>query len=201
MTFSFKGFGRLRALAIVMLIAMAAPLAVFAQEPAAAAAVQAGERPAGGEANLVLPDLSQVDVGGYNGRTLLTIGIGVAVLGLLFGLVILNQLKNLPVHRTMREVSELIYETCKTYLITQGKFILLLEVFIGAIMVVYFGFLRHFDAMRVLIILFFSVVGILGSYSVAWFGIRVNTYANSRTAFASLEGRPYPVYALSLIHI
>src|SRR5678816_1355414 len=202
MTFSLKGFGRLRALAIVMLIAMAAPLAVFAQQPETAAAAQAGERPAGGEASLVLPDLGQVDVGGYNGRTLLMIGIGVAVLGLLFGLVILNQLKNLPVHRSMREVSELIYETCKTYLVTQGKFILLLWVFIAVSISGYYGWLNPIPGKPVgqtlAIILFFSIVGIAGSYSVAWFGIRVNTYANSRTAFASLEGTQYPVYAIPL---
>jgi len=201
MTFSFKGFGRLRALAIVMLIAMAAPLAVFAQQPEAAPA-QAAERPTGGEASLVLPDLGQVDVGGYNGRTLLMIGIGVSILGLLFGLVILNQLKNLPVHRSMREVSELIYETCKTYLVTQGKFILLLWVFIAVIISGYYGWLNPIPGKPVVstlgIILFFSIVGIAGSYSVAWFGIRVNTYANSRTAFASLEGTQYPVYAIPL---
>jgi hypothetical protein len=107
-------------------------------------------------------------------------------------------LPNLPVHRSMREVSELIYETCKTYLVTQGKFLALLEIFIAVIIVLYFGLLSGLGAMRVLIILLFSVIGILGSYSVAWFGIRVNTYANSRTAFASLEGRPYPVYAIPL---
>src|SRR5688572_427412 len=201
MTFSFKGFGRLRALAIVMLIALAAPLAVFAQQPEAAPA-QAGERRVGGEASLVLPDLAQVDVGGYNGRTLLMIGIGVSVLGLLFGLVILNQLKNLPVHRSMREVSELIYETCKTYLVTQGKFIFVLWVFIAVIIGGYYGWLNPIPdksiPLTLGIILFFSVVGILGSYSVAWFGIRVNTYANSRTAFASLEGTQYPVYAIPL---
>jgi K(+)-stimulated pyrophosphate-energized sodium pump len=202
MTFSFKGFGRLWALAIVMLIALAAPLAVFAQQPEAAAAAQAGERHVGGEASLVLPDLGQVDVGGYNGRTLLMIGIGVSVLGLLFALVMLNQLKNLPVHRSMREVSELIYETCKTYLITQGKFILLLWVFIAVIIAGYYGWLNPIPgkpvALTLGIILFFSIVGIAGSYSVAWFGIRVNTYANSRTAFASLEGTQYPVYAIPL---
>jgi K(+)-stimulated pyrophosphate-energized sodium pump len=201
MTFSFKGFGRLRALAIVMLIALAAPLAAFAQQPEAAPA-QAGERRVGGEASLVLPDLGQVDVGGYNGRTLLTIGIGVSVLGLLFGLVILNQLKNMPVHRSMREVSELIYETCKTYLVTQGKFILVLWVFIAVIIGGYYGWLNPIPGkpigLTLGIILAFSIVGILGSYSVAWFGIRVNTYANSRTAFASLEGTQYPVYAIPL---
>jgi len=153
---------------------------------------------AGGEAALVLPPLDLVDVGGYNGRTLLMTGLGVSLLGMIFGLVILTQLKNLPVHRSMREISELIYETCKTYLVQQGKFLALLEVFIAVIIVLYFGVLSGMDAQRVLIILLFSVVGILGSYSVAWFGIRVNTYANSRTAFASLGGKPYPVYEIPL---
>jgi K(+)-stimulated pyrophosphate-energized sodium pump len=169
--------------------------------PAVAAAQEqpAGEAPrAGGEVNLVLPDLNSVDVGGYGSRNLLLVGLGVSFLGVLFGLVILNQLKNMPVHRSMREISELIYETCKTYLQTQGKFIAILELFIAAVIVLYFGFLTGLEPMRVGIILLFSVVGILGSYSVAWFGIRVNTYANSRTAFASLEGKPYPVYAIPL---
>ena len=98
----------------------------------------------------------------------------------------------------MREISELIYETCKTYLITQGKFLAILEIFIAVVIVLYFGVLSGLEPFRVAIILLFSVVGILGSYSVAWFGIRVNTYANSRTAFASLEGKPYPVYAIPL---
>ncbi|MET0486635.1 MAG: sodium-translocating pyrophosphatase, partial [Candidatus Rokuibacteriota bacterium] len=111
---------------------------------------------------------------------------------------IYSQLKNMPVHSAMRDISELIYETCKTYLITQGKFILLLEVFIGIIMILYFGFLLHFEASRVLIILIFSLIGIAGSYGVAWFGIRINTFANSRTAFASLKGEAYPVYAIPL---
>ena len=133
---------------------------------------------------------------GINARTLLLAGLGVCVLGLLFGLVIFTQLKNLPVHRAMREISELIYETCKTYLITQGKFILILEVFIGIIMLIYFGFLQHFAAEKVAIILIFSLIGIGGSYGVAWFGIRINTFANSRTAFASLEGKPFPCYAI-----
>jgi K(+)-stimulated pyrophosphate-energized sodium pump len=153
---------------------------------------------AGGEANLKIPDLGQVQVAGMNGRVLLMFGLGVCVLGLVFGLVIYRQLKTMPVHASMREISELIYETCKTYLITQGKFILLLEVFIGFIIVLYFGFLLHFEASRVLIILLFSLIGIAGSYGVAWFGIRINTFANSRTAFASLKGQPYPVYAIPL---
>jgi K(+)-stimulated pyrophosphate-energized sodium pump len=162
-------------------------------EPAAAAPVHAG-----GEAALVLPDLSTVDFRGINGRTLLMGGLVVCAVGLLFGLMTFVQLKNLPVHPSMLEVSELIYETCKTYLVTQGKFILLLEVFIGVIMVFYFGFLEHLEPMRVAIILIFSLVGIAGSYGVAWFGIRVNTFANSRAAFASLRGKPFPIYAIPL---
>jgi len=150
------------------------------------------------EASLVLPDLGSVQFLGMGGDRLLIGGLVVCVLGLLFGVVMYMQLKKLPVHRSMLEISELIYETCKTYLVTQGKFILLLEVFIGAIMVVYFGVLRHFDALRVAIILGASLVGIAGSYSVAWFGIRINTFANSRTAFASLKGKPFPTYSIPL---
>jgi len=206
MTESFKGFGRasgaMVALAIVLVTALIGPATAWAQQPepaapAAQAAAAQGER-RGGEANLVLPDLNQVPVGGYQGRSLLMIGLVVSALGILFGLVILNQLKNLPVHRSMREISELIYETCKTYLVTQGRFLAILEIFIAVIIVLYFGVLEGMAFGRVAIILLFSVVGILGSYSVAWFGIRVNTYANSRTAFASLEGKPYPVYAIPL---
>jgi len=159
------------------------------------AVVQEG---AGGEANLRLPDLSVVDFKGINGRTLLMGGLVICGLGLLFGLVVFTQTKNLPVHPVMLEVSELIYETCKTYLITQGKFILLLEVFIGVIMVFYFGVLQHFAPIKVLIVLLFSLIGIAGSYGVAWFGIRINTFANSRTAFASLRGKPFPLYAIPL---
>ena len=171
-----------------------------APEPgtAAQAQVPAPATHSGGEANLVLPDLGQVDFQGINGRTLLMGGLGVCVLGLVFGLVIFTQLRNLPVHRSMLEISELIYETCKTYLITQGKFILLLEIFIGVIMLFYFGALQHFAPMKVAIILLFSLVGIAGSYGVAWFGIRVNTFANSRAAFAGLAGKPYPIYAIPL---
>jgi K(+)-stimulated pyrophosphate-energized sodium pump len=152
----------------------------------------------GGEASLVLPDLSQVSFHGINARTLLILGLGICILGLLFGLTMYIKLKNLPVHQAMREISELIYETCKTYLITQGKFILILEIFIGIIMLVYFGVLQHFAAEKVAIILIFSIIGIGGSYGVAWFGIRINTFANSRTSFASLEGKPYPCYAIPL---
>jgi K(+)-stimulated pyrophosphate-energized sodium pump len=172
--------------------------AAAVQPPEPAAVAQAPAPHTGGEANLVLPDLGQVDFQGINGRTLLMGGLGVCVLGLAFGLVIFNQLKNLPVHRSMLEISELIYETCKTYLITQGKFILILELFIGVIMIFYFGALQHFAPVKVAIILLFSLIGIGGSYGVAWFGIRVNTFANSRAAFAGLAGKPYPIYAIPL---
>jgi K(+)-stimulated pyrophosphate-energized sodium pump len=164
----------------------------------ASAALAAQTHQGGGEANLRIPDLSQVTVGGMNSRTLLGLGLGVCVLGLVFGLVIYAQLRHLPVHESMREISELIYETCKTYLVTQGKFILLLEIFIGIIILLYFGVLLQFPAINVAIILLFSLIGIAGSYGVAWFGIRINTFANSRTAFASLEGKPFPVYAIPL---
>jgi K(+)-stimulated pyrophosphate-energized sodium pump len=153
---------------------------------------------AGGEANLRLPDLSQVNFLGMDGHKLLTIGILFCIFGLVFGMAIYIRLKNLPVHRAMLEISELIYETCKTYLLTQGKFLLLLESFIAVIIILYFGVLLKFEAMRVVIILGFSLLGIAGSYGVAWFGIRVNTFANSRTAFASLRGKPYFVYQIPL---
>jgi len=149
---------------------------------------------AGGEANLKLPDLSQVHFLGIDGHKLLLFGLLFCVFGLIFGLAIYSRLKNLPVHRSMLSISDLIYETCKTYLITQGKFLLLLEIFIAVIIVLYFGVLLKFEALRVIIILLFSLVGIAGSYGVAWFGIRVNTFANSRTAFASLRGKPYAIY-------
>src|SRR5262249_50269302 len=135
---------------------------------------------------------------GITGARLLSGGLIVAALGLLFGLFIYRKLKNLPVHSSMREISELIYETCKTYLQTQGRFLMILEVFIGAAIIFYFGFLQHFELYRVAIILMFSLIGIAGSYSVAWFGIRVNTFANSRTAFASLRGKPYPCYNIPM---
>ena len=154
-----------------------------------ATAALAQPEAAGGEANLRLPDLSSVSFLGVDGHKLLTIGIFFCILGLGFGLAIYSRLKNLPVHRTMLEISELIYETCKTYLVTQGKFLMILWAFIAVIILLYFGVLRHYEAARVIIILLFSIVGIAGSYGVAWFGIRVNTFANSRTAFASLAGR------------
>jgi K(+)-stimulated pyrophosphate-energized sodium pump len=150
------------------------------------------------EANLVLPDLHSVSFLGVSGHTLLLGGIFICILGGVFGLVIYVQLRNLPVHRSMREISELIYETCKTYLITQGKFIAVLWAFIAVIMVVYFGALRHYEATRVVIIVLFSIIGILGSYGVAWFGIRINTFANSRSAFAALGGKPFPTYSIPI---
>ncbi|MDQ1637084.1 MAG: K(+)-stimulated pyrophosphate-energized sodium pump [Pyrinomonadaceae bacterium] len=153
----------------------------------------------GGEANLKLPDLSDVTFfGGIDGHRLLLGGIVICLLGLGFGMAMYMNLKKLPVHRAMREISELIYETCKTYLVTQGKFILILEAFIAVVIILYFGVLSRMEPLRVAIILAFSLVGIAGSYGVAWFGIRVNTFANSRTAFASLEGKPFPLYAIPL---
>src|ERR1035438_6759587 len=153
-----------------------------------------------GEAALKLPDLSQVTFLGMNGHKLLTIGILFCFFGLIFGLAIYSHLKNLPVHRSMREVSELIHETCKTYLITQGKFLLFLWVFIAVVIVLYFGVLSPVAPVSTTlpIILGFSLVGIAGSYGVAWFGIRVNTFANSRTAFAGLRGKPFPIYQIPL---
>ncbi|HMD49068.1 MAG TPA: sodium-translocating pyrophosphatase, partial [Bryobacteraceae bacterium] len=157
---------------------------------------------AGGEAALKLPDLSSVSFLGMDGHRLLMIGLLFCVFGLGFGMTIFMRLKNLPVHRSMREISELIYETCKTYLITQGKFLMLLWAFIAVIIALYFGWLKPVPgksvALTLPIILLFSIVGIAGSYGVAWFGIRVNTFANSRTAFASLPGKPYPVYQIPL---
>jgi K(+)-stimulated pyrophosphate-energized sodium pump len=168
-------------------------------------AVAAAPHHGGGEANLVLPDLGSETFLGVTGHSLLLVGLIVCALGLAFGLVAARQLKALPVHRSMREISELIYETAKTYLTTQGKFIAILWGFIAVIIVAYFGFLttgpegqQGMGMGRVAIILLFSLIGILGSAGVAWFGIRVNTYANSRAAFASLGGKPFPTYAIPL---
>jgi K(+)-stimulated pyrophosphate-energized sodium pump len=164
-------------------------LLALALVPAAAAA---------SEAELKLPDLRRVTFLGVDGWTLLASGFAICALGLVFGFLQYHQLRKMPVHKSMRDISELIYETCKTYLITQGKFILLLEVFIGAVIIVYFGLLRQYDAGIVVLILVWSLIGIAGSYGVAWFGIRVNTFANSRTSFASLRGKPYLTYAIPL---
>ncbi|MGZ4879036.1 MAG: sodium-translocating pyrophosphatase [Candidatus Angelobacter sp.] len=176
--------------------------AVTSPQPGAATQETAPATPApeaAGEANLKLPDMKSVTfLHGTSGYKLLEIGLVFCALGGLFGLIIYIQLKNAPVHRSMREISELIYETCKTYLVTQGKFILILEAFIAVVIVLYFGVLEHLPVNRVIIILLFSLVGIAGSYGVAWFGIRVNTFANSRTAFAGLRGKPYPIYNIPL---
>jgi len=161
--------------------------------------LMAQEQGGGGEANLVIPDLNSATfLGGIGGRSLLMVGLVVSALGFLFGLMIFTRLKNMPVHQSMREVSELIYETCKTYLSTQGKFLLLLEAFIAVIIVFYFGFLLGFEAYKVVIILLFSLVGIMGSFSVAAFGMRVNTFANSRAAFGALTGKAFPCYDVPL---
>ncbi len=150
------------------------------------------------EADLKLPDLGNVQFHGISGRMLLMAGLFICLAGLIFGLVIYRHLKRLPVHPSMLEVSELIYETCKTYLKTQIKFILLLEAFIAVIIVIYFGLIGGKSTGEVLLILGFSLVGIAGSCAVAAFGIRINTFANSRTALASLAGKPYPVYSIPL---
>ena len=189
---------------------------LFAQNPTTpaggqptAVAAHNGEHKGGGEANLVLPDLEAAKFfGNIGGHTLLLAGLAVSGLGLLFGLMMYSQLKNMPVHKTMLDVSELIYATCKAYLFQQGKFLLLLWVFIGAIATWYFGWQAHagedaqghpiygFTPEKVAIILAFSLIGMAGSYAVAWFGIRVNTFANSRAAFASLRGKPFPCYSI-----
>src|SRR3989339_989693 len=149
-----------------------------------------------GETDLILPDLKSVYFLGVNGHSLLLWGLLICVFGLVFGMVQFMRIKAMPVHKSMSEISELIYETCKTYLITQGKFILILEALLAAIIVVYFGYLRHFEAFKVVMIIACSLIGIMGSYAVAWFGMRINTYANSRTAFASLRGTPFLTYVV-----
>ena len=179
---------------------LAIAVAILTLGATAAFAQSSGE--GGGEASLKLPDLSSVSFLGMDGHRLLMIGILFCIFGLGFGLAIYTRLKNLPVHRAMREISELIYETCKTYLVTQGKFLLLLWVFVAVAIVLYFGVLAPVPgksvAVTLPIIVLFSIIGMAGSYGVAWFGIRVNTFANSRTAFAGLGGKPYPIYQIPL---
>jgi K(+)-stimulated pyrophosphate-energized sodium pump len=174
-----------------------AAFALLALVPSASMASEADLPP--------IPNLNSAKFfGGIGGWNLLAGGMVICLAGLAFGMVIFRRLKVLPVHKTMAQVSETIYETCKTYLKTQLKFILLLEVFIGTVLIVYFGFLstdasgHHMSVAKVLTILLFSLIGIAGSVSVAWFGMRINTFANSRTAFASLAGKPYPLYAIPL---
>jgi K(+)-stimulated pyrophosphate-energized sodium pump len=189
--------------------------AVLVAATTTAVAAQPADAPAhapGGEANLVLPDLTNPAITflGMSGHSLLMIGLLVCAVGLLFGVLTYVQLQRMPVHKSMRDVSELIYETCKAYLAQQGRFLMLLWIFIGAIVAVYFGILApHVDPstgavehgmplVKVLVILLFSLIGMAGSFAVAWFGIRVNTFANSRAAFASLRGKPFPCYAIPL---
>lgn len=175
-------FSKLRSLMLSLVITVAASVCAFASE-----------------ANLVIPDLSSVSfLGGISGHSLLLFGLIICILGLAFGFTQFNAIKNLPVHKSMLNVSELIYETCKTYLVTQGKFIIILEILLAAIIFIYFYFLSDFTLLKVLIIILCSVIGILGSYAVAWFGMRLNTFANSRSAFASLKGKPYPTFAIPL---
>ncbi|HTV55293.1 MAG TPA: sodium-translocating pyrophosphatase, partial [Terriglobia bacterium] len=171
-----------------------AVLSVVITGPAGAHAQSAAET--GGEASLQLPDFTKVQFLGIDGHRLLMFGILFCIFGLIFGWVMYRRLKNLPAHQSMKEMSQLIWETCKTYLVTQGKFLLLLWAFIAVIILLYFAVLLKYDAVRVVTILAFSVLGICGSYSVAWFGIRVNTFANSRMAFASLRGKPFPLHEI-----
>jgi K(+)-stimulated pyrophosphate-energized sodium pump len=182
---------------LLLLLGAFAPVAVpfaVAQEPAQAAAPE--HRP-GGEVNILLPDLNQGDFLGFTGHEILLSGLLVCVLGLLFGLWSYTRVRNLPVHRSMAEISDLIYETCKVYMIQQGKLLLVLLGFIGTVIVVYF-LLTGLEVSKIAVILLFSLIGMAGSYGVAWFGIRINTLANSRTAFASLRGKAWPVSDIPL---
>lgn len=188
---------------VVLTVALTVALALMAHplqaaQPAHADMAQAvPEHTPGGEVNIRLPDLNQGDFLGMTGHQILLSGLVVCVLGLLFGLWTYMGVKRLPVHRSMADISDLIYETCKAYLIQQGKFLLILEVFIGAVIVAYFAMIG-FPASRIAIVLLFSLIGIAGSYGVAWYGIRINTLANSRTAFASLEGKAFAVCDIPL---
>ena len=187
-----------RLLLVLLFGAVLAPASLpglVAQEVAQGTAAPA-HRP-GGEVNLRLPDLNQGDFLGFTGHHILLSGLVVCVLGLLFGLLSYSHVKNLPVHRSMAEISELIYETCKAYMIQQGKLLLVLLGFIGTVIVVYF-LLTGLELPKILVILLFSLIGMAGSYSVAWFGIRINTLANSRTAFAALRGKAWPVSEIPL---
>jgi K(+)-stimulated pyrophosphate-energized sodium pump len=182
-----------------LVAALLVPASALAQAHGAGrAAVAAAPAHHGGEASLVVPDLGSVSFLGVPGTTLLYVGLVVCALGMAFGLAVYKQLENAPVHKSMREISELIYETCKTYLATQMRFILILEAFIAVVIVGYFGVAQKMEAIKVIVILLFSLIGIAGSSAVAWFGIRVNTFANSRAAFASLAGKPFPTYAIPL---
>ena len=197
---------------VVAALMFAAISALLVLAPSATAfAKEGGAHHGGGEASLALPDLRTVSfAGGINGHNLLVFGLLICALGMVFGIAAYSRIRKLPVHQSMAEISELIYETCKTYLLQQGKFLIVLWVFISAIVLVYFGWLavtgvnaageiqRGFPPLKVAVILFFSLVGMAGSYSVAWFGIRINTLANSRTAFAALTGKPFNCYSIPL---
>jgi K(+)-stimulated pyrophosphate-energized sodium pump len=176
-------------LALVLTLAMLMSPALLAQP--------APEHRPGGEVNIQLPDLNQGDFLGMTGHGILLSGLVVCVLGLMFGLWTYTAVKNLPVHKAMADVSAIIYETCKAYLIQQGKFLLILELFIGTVMVAYF-WLTGLETSRIAIVIIFSLIGIAGSYGVAWYGIRINTLANSRTAFASLQGKAFAVCDIPL---
>jgi K(+)-stimulated pyrophosphate-energized sodium pump len=186
--------GRLRMIAAVALLIVGLAQAAWAQP---AAPPEARPHTPGGEVNIHLPDLDQGDFLGMTGHRILMYGLLVCLAGLAFGAWSYNDVKKLPVHRSMADISELIYETCKAYLIQQGKFLLILEVFIGVVMVAYF-WLIGLEPSRIAMVLLFSLIGIAGSYGVAWYGIRINTLANSRTAFASLEGKAFPVCDIPL---
>ncbi len=197
-----RGRGRTPALWLLALLAAAFLFAggagmALADEGSAASGGPA-HRP-GGEVNIQLPDLTtdQARFLGFTGHDILLSGLVVCVLGLLFGFLTYTGVKKLPVHKAMADISELIYETCKAYLVQQGKLLLVLECFIG-IVIVYYFWLTGLEFSKILVILLFSLVGIAGSFGVAWYGIRINTLANSRTAFASLRGKAFPCYEIPL---
>jgi K(+)-stimulated pyrophosphate-energized sodium pump len=188
--------GSARLLLLLLLSVGFGPLALPALLAQDAAQGVPDHRP-GGEVNLRLPDLNQGNFLGFTGHQILLSGLLVCVLGLLFGLLSYSHVKRLPVHRSMAEISELIYETCKAYMVQQGKLLLVLFGFIGTVILVYF-LLTGLELPKILVILLFSVIGMAGSYGVAWFGIRINTLANSRTAFAALRGQAWPVSEIPL---
>jgi K(+)-stimulated pyrophosphate-energized sodium pump len=152
------------------------------------------------EADIVLPNFAEVTVAGMTGNSLFGVGIGISLLGLVVGFVMFLGVQKLPVHKAMKEISELIYETCKTYVLTQARFIAVLWILIAIVVFVYFGLIHptKLGMLGVVIILAYSILGILGSVAIAWFGMRVNNYANSASAFAALRGKPYPAYSVPL---
>ena len=182
---------------VALLVVTLFGVSAFAQAAHAGMAPVGGHH--GGEDSLSIPDgLDTQLFFGMPASHLLLSGLVVCALGIAFGIVIFFQLKNAPVHKSMLEVSELIYATCKTYLFTQAKFLGLLWLFVGSVIAVYYGVLKGESVGIVAVILLFSILGMAGSALVALFGIRVNTFANSRTAFAALRAKPFPVYAIPL---